>query len=853
MKSVGIRKRTWFKTAGVVAVAAQFLGGGIASAAGKTCFPAPAFATGGDPPLGQLDQASVLRWTNSSGYSWSAGSAPEFTYDVVMATNPEYPVSGHPEYKAKRLMLQFQRDMQTPSLYNFEGARFGFNYDGVDKGTAEKVSQVIVVNFSAPGTHTTFSATPADCAKAGGASATWCANNVSQTNNNADPTKWMYVDPKLMSFTLEQKVESNPSTPWPGTNDVTWLQQYVRLWLFVDRTDFNSDPMHDPAKLHYWWRMQLAMPIRGKAPKMGTTTPLVAPDPTAAWLEPGVYLDDNVFNSAGKTTTPYWIDMIGAGLMGNAVVKFFPDTTSLDTSRDMGGVPLYTEFATSEMGSPRAAVVGDPLTCTGNGLQIEEGPSDPSNPKAVWHSSIWNKIDVAQDTDPYAFGAGGKLHFFDNSGNPLANQFAVKIMNNGPAVTGSNVKATFSIAPYGSQTPDTIWAPLNTARNDFTCGPGSSLHVCVKPTPVQAAPIDSSSSAGTVNSGTDFEVDSVPWTAANNYACAVQTNDAATDWFWSDQTAACAGSSWHPDGSTNDATTLGLPGHQCIQAKLTAVNQNVQFDTASAFRNMHQVPASLHRETATIDTRGLKKIAGQGYHYVYLYVETRNMPYRVDTGYAPTNYQNAVSDYWEYNDCNPSPIEGRGCTRGFDPSVPAPSDSFFMQTMPTFVVHTYADTGRSYVQNGQKVPMLQELTSFGQYVSHDAATEGPVYGWDASLEPVAGTDFKKLAYNTWRIKVPNDGAGQVVTHVEALPTKRPTCSGTVNMDVVQLLQAIAPLVKLSAEDAGEINAFIDSFQIECVDLAWWLNKVAGGSWGIWTSWVKYLVNETLTASGCHCQ
>jgi hypothetical protein len=185
--------------------------------------------------------------------------------------------------------------------------------------------------------------------------------------------------------------------------------------------------------------------------------------------------------------------------------------------------------------------------------------------------------------------------------------------------------------------------------------------------------------------------------------------------------------------------------------------------------------------------------------------------------------------------------------------VPAPSEEFFSKTMPTFVVNAYADTGAKYTVNGKTVPMLTQLTSFGQFISHDAATEGNVFGWDAGLEPMAGTTFQKVGVDTYRIRIPNDGAGKVVTRVEPLPSKRPTCSGKVDMNILQLLSSIAPLITVSPEDAGEINALINSFQIECVDLKWALDKIVSKDcWGSWTSWVKFLVAQVQTASGCKC-
>ena len=73
------------------------------------------------------------------------------------------------------------------------------------------------------------------------------------------------------------------------------------------------------------------------------------------------------------------------------------------------------------------------------------------------------------------------------------------------------------------------------------------------------------------------------------------------------------------------------------------------------------------------------------------------------------------------------------------------------------------------------------------------------------------------------------------------------------MNIVQLLQSIAPLIVVSNEDAGEINALIDSLQIQSFDLASFLDKIAAKDWGTWTSWVEFLVTQVEVASGCNCQ
>jgi len=517
------------------------------------------------------------------------------------------------------------------------------------------------------------------------------------------------------------------------------------------------------------------------------------------------------------------------------------------------------------MGSPRGAALLTPgdISCSGTGLTIGASTAD----KVVWHSDIWN-ADAGTNTAGL-FSDGGQLYMV-KSGAFAKNRMAVQVSNTSSTpVDKSAIKAHFLIAPYGSQAAGTVWAPMNIHGNDFNCT-SSDPHVCGPQPTGNTDLIDSQpTSTGTIdNSTAAVEIDqSTEWVPSADYACAVQSNDAPLySWYYETNSGAgciCSAAKYTPDDKNGtNAARARLPGHQCIQAVLDASGAGVQFANKSAFRNMHQASASLHRETATIDTRGLKKVKNQGYHDIYLYVETHNMPYRVDGGYAPTTYNQVMSAYNAINyRCGGGNVIGyknseyinEGCPAGeWDWTVPAPSQEFFYKTMPTMIVHAYADTGQTYKSNGRTLPLLTQLTSFGQYVTHDATTEGAVYGWDASLEPLGSAQFQKVAPNTYRVRIPNDGSTQVVTRVEPLPTKRPTCSGTVDMDIVQLLKSIAPLITLSPACAGEINALIDSLQIECVDLQMILNKIVALDWGTWTSWVKFLVAQVEAASGCKC-
>jgi hypothetical protein len=870
MRSVGIRKRSWFRTAGVVTVAAQLLGvGGLAYAADKACFPKPTFVYGGDPAYDKLDANDVTRWTGSSGYGWNSGSATEMSYQGAIGSNPDYVsgtgVPGHPEILDKRMLLSFQRNIPISQVDKDEGVRVGLSYDFTDSLTmkTKRVSQIIVVHFDTGDFTSTFSNQPPDCPPPMGTSN--CANNPS-----ADPNTFVsYKPPKV---DLLQEVDDLTTTPptygtvanWPtsGSGDPTqWVKDHTVIWFFADKSV-------TPTK--YFWRLHMALPLSGGA----------APDPGTAWTSPSVWVGDVVGAGGTKNMPPFWVDMITLATdLSQLNYKHFPDWADDHAVGRVApyDIPRPTFWGQAEVGSPRDPSLLTPgdIHCDGTGILIPGTVGD----NVVWHSTIWNT--KAGTNTAGVFNDGGKLYMLDATSTPgtigrAHNKMAVQVLNTSSTpYDRANIKAQFFVAPYGSQAAQSIWTPMNIDGNNFSCDGGASIN---NPTctivPASALPIDSVAVGtgaipqSTTMSPVPVEFDQKDdWIPATNYVCAVQKTDTMPfDWNYHNLDGVgelCHDPVYKPMDANPGPTSKGggLPGHQCIQAQLSGTG--VQFATKSAFRNMHQNTASLTREVATIDTKGLKKVKGQKYHDIYLYVETQNMPYRVDTGYSPRTYNTAMQIYNRYNNCgvdNPSIlsyagnyIDGEGeCPGGFDPNIPAPSDEYFTKTMPTFTVHAYADTGDKFTRNGRTVPVLTQLTSFGQYFTHDSTAEGPVFGWDASLEPVNGTTFQKVGPNTYRIRVPNDGAGQVVTHVEALPTKRPTCAGTVDMNIVQLLKAIAPLIDISPEDAGEINALIDSLQIECVDLQWFLNKIGAHDWGCWSSWIKFLIDQINAASGCKC-
>jgi hypothetical protein len=953
------------------------MGGAGLARADKACFPIPSFVSGGNPKYNKLDTDNATRWTGASGYSWNSGAPEELSYQGAIGSNDDAVISAHKDILNKWMLLAIERRVPLPAVDLTEGMRVGFNYNFTNShGVLQHVSQVIMLNFGLAHGTPAWDTHPADCQ--GSFSTLDCSNDPTVVTDGSLWKSFQPAQAKLLQMVSTDPVTSPDAALWPttATDGGAWVKAHTAVWIFKEGSN-------------YWWRMNMAIPLRtGGICSGGTNNPATdtcvsvsdcpdssaaavctptAPDPTANWDAPAVYVDKTSFDGGQPGTTrdipKFWVEMMtdATGVPGLSY-KHFPDwPTTSDPLRDgTFGVPHTDPWGQGEMGSPRDPAVlssGD-IHCDGTGVFI---PSNALN-TVVWHSVIWNKLAGADTTG--VWDGGGNLFFIDKTAGTLRkNQIAVQLNNSGPAIADASViKAQFLIAPYGSQAPGTVWAPLNVGGNDFSCVGSSGtppFNNCTLQPAGKQNLIDSVPSApgGLAQNGSPVEIDQLDspvvtdlshgWTPSKNYACAVQTTDAAPyDWNWESWNGSgqqCIDALYQPKTKTDgpDTTGIGIPQHQCMQASLSSPGGGVQFATQSAFRNMHQASASLKREVANIDTRGLKKIKNQGYHWIYLYVETHNMPYRVDAGYAPVTHHDSVTAYnsftaqcqpqqcpgcvddsgkcqagntndacgiggaacafcQEGSSCNPtvgqcqfpvsSPVN-RGVNtpvvatpgafktaafktgalktvvrtagihpaiimppdcRGVDPSVPAPSDNWFAKDMPTYIVHAYADVGDTISIGGQTVPVFQQLTSFGQFITHDATTEGNVFGWNASLEPLAGTPFQKVGPSTYRIRIPNDGAGRVITRVEPLPSKRPTCSGTVNEDIISLLKAIAPLITIDFEDAGEINALIDSLQIECVDLQAFLTHIDSQNWGSWQSWIHYLITQIEATDGCNC-
>jgi hypothetical protein len=732
------------------------------------------------------------------------------SYEIALGNNTDPPVSGHSEIYNKWVMLSFMSQRSMPLVDADSGIRLGFDY--LFKQAAplqdETVSQIIQISFDPGGITSTWANQPPACPSA---TTPDCYNDPT-----TDPSKWVSFKPGKVD--LFQKIATassdGNSTTWTGPTQ--WVIDHTNIWIFVDNS--GKTPK-------YYWRINMALPLR-------TTLN----DPVPNWTSPSVFFDPNAFvatdlaHGIQKYIPGFWGEMVTDATdsntgIPNKIINHFPDwSTANEPFRDTNNVPAKLAWGQAEVGSPRdPALLNGDLQCPGQGLLVEGTAGD----NYVWHSYIWNNFKSPDNNNNGNFAdPAGTLYMYNKTTLQQAhNNMSVKLVNQGggqPCVTDADcqgthpsaiagqcnagfcsvrpgdVNANFLIAPYGSQAIATVWSPLNAGDattkggNDYTCintGATATGNKTCTPLPKAFPAIDSQPHDATLQLLTqskdaqwDMKQD---WIPSPNYICATRETDnpGSYSWWYEEPTYQNAGqlcekAVYTPDdrsGSIGGGIEAGLPGHQCMQVQLSG--NGVQFAINSAFRNMHQAPASLHREPAVIDTKGLKK-TGKGYHDVYLYVETRNMPYRVDTGYAPATYSSTMSEYTAINKrCTLPPVCDSGCidanktcqpgtannacgingnacqvcgqlqfcgeggqcfnqigarkggqpTRaadrgectGYDPNVPTPSDDFYAQRLPTVIFHTYADTGVTETINGKKIPILTPMTSFGQYITHD--------------------------------------------------------------------------------------------------------------------------------------
>lgn len=152
----------------------------------------------------------------------------------------------------------------------------------------------------------------------------------------------------------------------------------------------------------------------------------------------------------------------------------------------------------------------------------------------------------------------------------------------------------------------------------------------------------------------------------------------------------------------------GLPAptlnpHNCM---LVVLNGPTEFIRGSALRNMDFAKASTFSRPAEVRT-------GPGARDVYLFVDRRNMPKatRPDGDARREVAPQSVNEKLKQVHATLS--------RG---EIPVLSYEELAAVMPTYVVHAYADTGKTVMIDGRQHVLLDQQSSFGYFVQHD----GPV-------------------------------------------------------------------------------------------------------------------------------
>jgi hypothetical protein len=234
----------------------------------------------------------------------------------------------------------------------------------------------------------------------------------------------------------------------------------------------------------------------------------------------------------------------------------------------------------------------------------------------------------------------------------------------------------------------------------------------------------------------------------------------------------------------------GLQQHQCVLVELSSTT-GLTFAIDSFYRNMNFDTASVLEREAEISIKGLPPIAPDG-RDIYLWIETKNMPASGATPLpatirtiVPPKEGRVVQPPGGITGANISATRGGGVVLPGIPvdgqpapfSKPADLEALLEQgrittdiieeVIPTYRVHVFHDSGKTWNVKGVQKKLLEPQASFGYYAIHT----GDISGWASELVP-QGFTLEKLADNFYRIrKVPNDGVIKLIARVTAHETR----------------------------------------------------------------------------------
>lgn len=220
--------------------------------------------------------------------------------------------------------------------------------------------------------------------------------------------------------------------------------------------------------------------------------------------------------------------------------------------------------------------------------------------------------------------------------------------------------------------------------------------------------------------------------------------------------------SWTVPGALADEFRNGTKSrHQCMFVELSGAG--LTFNPASVYRNMDFVGASTFTRQAEISVVGLRPISPVP-RDVYLAVESRNMPARVDpeekrrtfslTGRALSESEQEggllerITDY----------VNNYGYDEEKEQSLGALQEQLD-NYLPTYRIHCYYDTGVRETNDGKTYAILGLQSGFGYYAIH----EGDLEGWSHRLNGAI-----RIAENFYVLRVPNNGTAKITTTIQAV-------------------------------------------------------------------------------------
>ena len=321
------------------------------------------------------------------------------------------------------------------------------------------------------------------------------------------------------------------------------------------------------------------------------------------------------------------------------------------------------------------------------------------------------------------------------------NHFFAKPHNYSSTAVNSNViTANFYLADWGSQGIGTLLPGKcqggtnngNSCTTNTDCPSGACFGGSWMPMPTGTNVKDPTGIPGLGDGNIP-----VDWTLSASDKCLFTGSNGTTDYLGNPV----------PGGNCPNPNPI-LDLDTCLMVKLNG--PGLDFNRDSAWTNLEVVAASNFTRNATIRVT-------PGIHKAYMFVEMQNMPSVIDQAWN-TIFQKFFG-----------PPKQRTDTQINDVVTRMTRDER-KQTLPTYIVHTYYDTGKTVMLNGAQNSVLLPQIAFGYYV----VPHSSVFGWSNKLEGAT-----QVSPNGYQLAMPNNGIAHIKTSITAIEPGTPGgCSKT---------------------------------------------------------------------------